>query len=554
MKNLYATLLMAVATIAACSPGHDGKMTALYRQIDSAIAADTQGTTAINAHLASLKQQLANTRQARLRQALADSIFKTYSSYDNDSAVAWGQRSLSMARQLADPAVTADATLNLVSQYAKSGYFIEADHHYRSTAPDTTSHALMVKYYDVGRELYSNMGHSTDDAAMREAYRKRSYEMRSRLYATASRRSPEYLKNRLLQKLYNEKDAKAALEASDRWRETVKENTHDYAIMAYYRSEIFRSMGDNERRKEWLAKSAIADLRNSIMDQASLWTLASIIYREGDIDLAYKYMDYSWRCVSKFSSHKRAWDVTPILTVINSSYQQKTQLANRRLSVSIAFAAVLLALSLGLLIYVQHKRRQLGKAKAAIAESNRRLRKTVAELNRANAALHESDRVKDKYIGKFFSMCSAYIEKLDNFRSKVRRNLKAGMENKLMDMTDPNKMRTEEHKALMDNFDDIFLSLYPSFVDEFNALLKPDCQIRPSGKERMNATLRIFALIRLGITESSRIAEILGYSPTSIYNYRARAKNMAACRRSEFEERVKTPMSQSLNDGDKAGY
>lgn len=124
---------------------------------------------------------------------------------------------------------------------------------------------------------------------------------------------------------------------------------------------------------------------------------------------------------------------------------------------------------------------------------------------------------------------------------KVRRKLKAGQRDELMVMTDPDRMHEEAHKEMMENFDTIFLSLYPTFIDDFNALLKPECKIRPVGKSRMNTTLRIFALIRLGITESARIAGILGYSPTSIYNYRTRAKNMSAVPREEFEERIRRP-------------
>lgn len=428
--------------------------------------------------------------------------------------------------------------LNLIEQYTKSGYFNEAGRYFNMLRTTEMTKDQFIQYYNVGSDLYGNIGYSSEDAKMKEETMAKSMSMRDSMYVLISKQSTIYLSNRV-QQLTNDNKLDEALKVSNQWLKNVKIGSHSYAIAAYYRSEIFRKKKDIAKQKEWLARSATADISNAVMDQASLWMLAAIIYDEGDIDRAYKYMTFLWRCVSQFSNHKRAWDVTPILSVINNSYQQKTEMANRRLTVLIGLATLFLIVSLVLLIYVQQKRKQLSEARNALAKSNEQLQAINERLMQANAELHESDRVKDSYIGKFFSFYSDYIEKLESFRAKVRRKLKAGQMQDVMAMTDPDDMRKEEYKELMDNFDDIFLSLYPNFVDEFNALLKHGCEIRPTGNERLNTTLRIFALIRLGITESSRIAEILGYSPNSVYNYRTRAKNLSADPRNEFEDRIK---------------
>ena len=153
--------------------------------------------------------------------------------------------------------------------------------------------------------------------------------------------------------------------------------------------------------------------------------------------------------------------------------------------------------------------------------------------------MNDSNRVKDEYIGKFLSICSDYIDKLDNYRIKVNRKLKAGQQSDLLRMTGSDQLKEDELKELFDNFDDVFLRLFPSFVEDFNALLKPGEEIVPTEKNRLNTDLRIFALIRLGIEESSKIAEFLRYSPNSIYAYRARINNKAAGNRDEFERLVK---------------
>jgi hypothetical protein len=195
---------------------------------------------------------------------------------------------------------------------------------------------------------------------------------------------------------------------------------------------------------------------------------------------------------------------------------------------------------------VQKKRRQLAVARNELKAANDELALLNAqlsdrnnELSEANMHLNDSNRVKDVYIGKFLSICSEYIDKLDNYRIKINRKLKAGQQTDLMRMTSSDQLKEDELKELFDNFDDVFLRLFPTFIRDFNALLRPGEQIQPTGNNRLNTDLRIFALIRLGIDESSRIAEFLRYSPNSIYAYRNRVKNKAASNRDEFEQQVK---------------
>lgn len=147
--------------------------------------------------------------------------------------------------------------------------------------------------------------------------------------------------------------------------------------------------------------------------------------------------------------------------------------------------------------------------------------------------------MKDEYITKFFSICSSYIDKLENYRIKVNRKLKAKQYSDLLQFTSSSQMKEDELKELFDGFDEVFLHLFPTFVEDFNALLREEERIDNPEPGKLTTDLRIFALIRLGIDESSRIAEFLRYSPNSIYNYRARIKNKAVGNRDDFERNVK---------------
>lgn len=182
---------------------------------------------------------------------------------------------------------------------------------------------------------------------------------------------------------------------------------------------------------------------------------------------------------------------------------------------------------------------QLQETNHKLSQSNTLLQQTNEQLSQTMMRLNDSNRVKDEYIGKFLNICSEYIDKLDNYRKRVNRKLKAGQHADLLRMTGSEQLKEDELKELFDNFDSVFLNLFPTFIDDFNALLKPEERITPPSAGRLNTDLRIFALIRLGIDESSKIADFLRYSPNSIYAYRARIKNKAAGERENFERMVK---------------
>ena len=175
---------------------------------------------------------------------------------------------------------------------------------------------------------------------------------------------------------------------------------------------------------------------------------------------------------------------------------------------------------------------ELRMANQALDDTNRQLQAIVSQLN-------EQTRVKDVYVGRFMSLCSDYIDKIDDFRKRVNRMVKGHEYEELYRLTKSTDMKTMEIENLYAAFDNAFLHLFPNFISDFNALLLPGERIVVQGEYKLNTTLRIFALIRLGIDDSSRIAKFLHYSVNTIYNYRARIKGVAITHRDDFETRVK---------------
>jgi DNA-binding CsgD family transcriptional regulator len=297
----------------------------------------------------------------------------------------------------------------------------------------------------------------------------------------------------------------------------------------------------------------LADIRNAAMDQGSMWELANELMLTGNIDKASSYISFTSDCANRYGSRQRNWQIAPLLTTIAKSYKAQSERNTAQLRTSLVAISVLALLLLGVLLFLHRRNKQLATARNALKQSNDELAAVNAQLSTVNGQLSmlndqlstvngqltESNRVKEEYIGRFMSLCSQYIDKLDDYRKMVNRKMKNKELEELFRLSKSTELKERELEELLLNFDSVFLHLFPNFVNDFNALLQPEMWVKPKEENRLTTEIRIFALIRLGIEDSSKIAEFLHYSVNTIYNYRARIKNGAIDNRGQFEARVK---------------
>lgn len=566
MRRLLSALIIACFFLTVPAQGHVN-LDSLYRVLDAAIdSADVflQRKTARTDSLR-LAYQKAQTDADRFN--VAEKVYQEYVPFENDSAIVYQYACIDLAEKMGREDLKAKATVDLAYQLANSGFYNEARIHFSEVPEKYLTGELLDTYLFGLNQLYGEMGYYSHDPRLSQTFHQQAYEIRDSLLERLDTTSTAWIS--LCTMILNNKNRpEEALAYCDRWLKICQPGSRQYAIMSFYRSEIHKKLGNTEMQRYWLVQSALIDIRNAIMDQGALWSLAnSMIRDEGDVDRANKYVNFSWQCLSRFSTHMRSWLVAPVVARINDEYKERLQTANNRLRWTIGIISLLLIGILLSLLYVMKKRHQLAIARnelkvanEELASLNGQLSDKNLELQEANTLLHDanlllsetneqlseaiihlndSNRVKDEYIGKFLSICSEYIDKLDNYRIKVNRKLKANQYSDLMRMTSSEQLKENELKELFNNFDTVFLRLFPTFIDDFNALLRPEDRIALSGKNLLNTDLRIFALIRLGIDESSKIAEFLHYSPNSIYAYRARIKNKAAGDRETFEKQVK---------------
>ncbi|WP_337388511.1 DUF6377 domain-containing protein [Prevotella sp.] len=187
---------------------------------------------------------------------------------------------------------------------------------------------------------------------------------------------------------------------------------------------------------------------------------------------------------------------------------------------------------------------ELRDSNKALKDSNNELQNSNDELNGSNKSLRDANdelentnAKRELMVNAFIMLCYQYIERLDNQRKLVIRKIKANQQKELLSILSSSRRSTEENQNFLSQFDKIFLSLYPSFVKELNTLLTPEAQIQPTKDNELTPSLRVAALVRLGVTESPKIAGILSYSLQTIYNYRSTLKN-SAIDKEHFEENL----------------
>ncbi len=525
----------------------------LYKRLDTVIDNSQNNVARRESRILKIRSKLKRTNDIMIRYHLYFSLFDEYQSYKNDSAIAQLRNCMRIAKEIRKPSLVNDCLCVMALQSSKAGMYTESLTLLKNVKRQELDNKGLCDYYIAYNHTYGELGSYSDLAEVKQTFFDLSKQYRDSLDNVINHNSDIYLMKKENDLINDKNDYKAALKINDQRMASVKEGSHNYAIVSYFRYLIYMKMNNMDMAKYWLIQSAISDIENAIMDQASLWTLADMLSKEGDSERSYKYITYSWYAAQTFGTKVRNWQISPILNAIDTNYQKEIKTRNRELMLSITVVSIMAFMLFLLLVYVNKQkkrltiaRNELKKTNGKLANLNSQLSKINEELDLSNQNLHdsntklnESNRVKEAYIGRFIGMCSLYIDKLDSYRKQVNRMMKNKQLDELFNMTKSSELKEKEVDELYANFDSVFLHLFPDFVKDFNSLLREEERIQLVEKDKLTTPLRIFALIRLGIDDSSKIAEFLHYSVNTIYNYRAKIKNGAAGDRNNFEKQVK---------------
>lgn len=301
---------------------------------------------------------------------------------------------------------------------------------------------------------------------------------------------------------------------------------------AYYTLSLaYEAKKDTDMEIYYLAQTALIDLNASVREYAALQKLARMVYQQGDPERAYNYVSCSMKDAVACNARLRFLEVTEFYPIIDKAYSDKKaqeKRLGRILTLSITGLAVYLIL---LAFYLYHGLRKLSLMRKNLSKSNK-------ELVALNQQLQQTGKIKEVYIARYLDRCVSYLDKLEQYRRSLEKLAMASRIEDLFKAIRSADFLREERKNFYNEFDKSFLELFPNFIHDFNNLLNEDGKIEPKPGEILNTELRIFALIRLGVTDANRIAHFLGYSLATVYNYRSKIRNKAKGDKDNFEQEV----------------
>lgn len=536
MKRCFLTIFaLACLMQVALAKEHPDS---LLLVLDRTIAAREEFTAKKAEAIERLKERRKGAASPEDRYRINDRIIDHYTSFLCDSAVTYIRENLRIARGLANDAFLIESRLRLAFVYSLSGLFVQAEEQFRTIDFDRLDDPQKLTYCWTRIRYYENLIRYTDDTSLSADYAEAIRMLRREVMSLLPPGSEPYRKERafeLLDRGILDEPLQILTDVFDR----QQPDTHDYAMAAMSLARLYRQAGDRAKENRFLELAAITDTRLSVKENEALLTLATNLFEQGDITRAYNYIGSALGDANFYNSRVKNTVIARIQPIIESNYLYRIEKQKRNLRLS----AILLSLFIGALVIalavIVVQMRMVSRARRNLWQLNRRLRALNRQLNEANV-------VKERYIGYFMNRCALYINKLHAFRKDVGHKLKSGQIDRLYRV--PAKELENEYEELYRDFDEAFLKLYPDFVERFNALLRPEAHY-PADGGRLNTELRIFALMRLGITNVNQVAEFLRCSVQTIYNYRSKVKNKARGEIASFEEAVRN-IGPALPSGD----
>lgn len=481
-----------------------------------------------------LKRRLLQENTLVEKQELAKELIFAYRKYQIDSAINYTKLYKSIAEQRGDLPVVNEASCYLASLYSSAGKFIEAEMLLRHVDRTQLSEESLPIYFEAYTAFSSHYGQSSND----QQYFRLSERYRDSLLTVLPDTSLQYRVALATKYLYHDRETEAEHILQQLLASTVDKQS-ERGLIAYLLGVMYKNKEDIEQALHYFSLSAISDIKHVVKDNASLQSLAQCYNSKGDIDKAYQFIQAAINDAAFCNVRYRSLENSSFYAIINASFQEKELAQKRALRQNLIVISFLSAFLLIALFFLYTQVKKLRRARADLHRVNDELKDLNQQLLRSNTDLSESNHIKEEYIAQFFDICSSYIDKIDEQRKLLLKRFAQKQYDEINKILKSQDFVKNELDDLYHNFDIIFLNLYPSFIEDFNQLLRDEEHIVLKSGELLNTELRIFALIRLGITDSTKIASFLRYSLRTVYNYRVKVRAKVAGSKDEFEDKIR---------------
>lgn len=456
-------------------------------------------------------------------------LYEAYQSYKYDSASVYADKAMWEARQMNNPDYVVEATCAKVFCLLSAGLYKEAFDEIGKADISQVSTPYKYKYFSVKSRLYSDIADYCKAEPYASQYVREARVLTDTLKTFVGRNSTQYYYVEGMQLMKEHK----VEESEKAFRHVLADkhiSMHERAISLSCMGWLYKLKGDDDKAFRYLAESAICDIKSSTKETTAIRELGGILYAQGNVELAIEYMQKALDDANFYNARQRKIEIGNILPFIQQSRYKDMRSQRNVMLLCIVMAAALLIVLAVATILIKEQVGKLKEAKRTIEERNHK-------LEQANLLLSEANKIKTEYIGKSFYVSAGYFEKLEKLYRSMDHKLAAHQYDDLRRLLSERQLEKERKNMYVD-FDETFLRLFPDFVDKYNQLFDRKDQKVLSDNTTLTNEMRIFALIRLGISDSERIAHFLNYSVNTINTYKTRVKNKSIVSNEEFEQRI----------------
>lgn len=536
MKRIILLTLCIIAT-ATAFPANElsTENKRILKKLDGVVEKKEHYRAARVAKADSLKAIMQNSVKER-RMGVIREVYHVYERFENDSALAI----MNIARTLPEYDTDRDfrdyVNISTARTLAVMGIFNDAFQLLETVNPDEASAENRLLYYNVQHAANGWLADFAKVSAPELAKRCLEQEARFNDSIVKFESDPIYREIDRATLAYKNGEIETCIAIAEAVIDKGDPEHEIYvnAILA----QAYGKFGNPEKEVLYLAKTAINDIENGISEYMALHLLACRLLQLGDTERAHNYIICAMEDAAHCGARLRTLEASEYFPIIDKGH--KAELEHRKMLSNIVYITLCVLLVV-LVLFLIYMRRQVVRHRLyrqALAKANRKLEETNAKLQLVNSGLVTSGNMREDYIIRYLSRCRGYLDSLDVFKNKLIKLALSHQWEELQKKLKTDDTLSDEKDRFFEDFDELFLNLYPDYIEKVNALLKPECRVELKKENAMSVELRIFALVKLGITDSGQIAKFLGYSIATIYNYRSRFKNNVADQSVDFEEKI----------------
>ena len=538
---LYILFLLLPTTLSAGS-----KTQQLRQKLDNLLEQRNALIDNKNKDINRLKKNLTTSENTLKRLQTYEQLFEEYYVFQFDSAMTYLNKGIKLAKETQNTYYYNSNTISKAELLSIGGLYSEAIHEIEQVDTTGLDKAQHFEYYFSLFRIHTYWADFCNDKTYTPTHRLKAQEYLKKAmpFCDETDKTYEYYLGEYAVFVLNNPQAARA-----HYIKSIKQlpqNSRFYAMSCFALSGSYGNEGNTEKQEEFLLLSSIADIENCTMENFALQNLAMYIFEHNkdELVLAQQYIQTALEDAHFYNNRLRIIEISSKLPVIVSSYQQTLNQRNKVQMTAIIVISLLLLFLLSAVFYIvkQTKRlslqqQELQKNNNQLSELNRQQKELNTQLHGLNALLVDTNRKRERLAKLYIDLCAKYIARLKKQQTLVKRKIKANQTTELLSQLSSERLSEEDAATFLSRFDKAFLDLYPDFTEELNSLLLPEGQIQNKNTDELTTEQRIMALIRLGVKESAEIADLLFYSPQTIYNYRSVLKGKAI-NKETFEEEV----------------